>query len=223
MKRLKNKTASNWDESIYISESSYYNIEYYGVVEAEFEACYFENVLFYWNILSEIDFKNCTFVDCTFSGVAFLDCMFIKCHFKNCEFNQSNVGTECSSKGSLLIASKMDEKSSKNNPLTLYVDDTLELLTKSLKNELYKTFTMQRPELAVDVRGHCLACAETQETHETLLDLKQVTVNHFQLCYMTVESLSEDAFLYYMPRLLEFLLLGEENGWSSFISFFYLN
>ena len=83
--------------------------------------------------------------------------------------------------------------------------------TKQFIKKLYKTFVLnQRPEMAVDVIGHCLSCAETQETHDNLPNLKSVTIDDFRLCRMSIESLSESAFLYYMPKLLEKALTGEK-------------
>ena len=61
-----------------------------------------------------------------------------------------------------------------------------------------------------------MACNETQEAHDKLPNLKSVTIDDFRLCYMSIESLSESAFLYYMPKLLEKAITGEERtkGWS---------
>lgn len=80
----------------------------------------------------------------------------------------------------------------------------------NLLNECYKAFTCQRPTLAVDDATHCLSCDETQKAHSKLPLLKNAVANDFRLCYMDMETLTENALMYYMPKLLEFLLKNEE-------------
>jgi len=205
----------NWAEDK-IKSKNYKNIEYYGAIETEFEDCTFENASFYWNIITETKFINCTFENCTFAGVSFYECDFVKCFFKNCKFTKSNVGTLCSAKNAFATDCYIDKQSLIDNPLTIQKNEDRNLLTTKYKNELYQTFETARPKLAVDDPKHCLSCEETQETHENIFNLKSLTVDHFNVCYMSISSLTGDAFKYYLPRLLELLLIGKDNKWDSF-------
>jgi len=82
---------------------------------------------------------------------------------------------------------------------------------KQFIKQLYKTFALnQRPEMAVDDPMHCLSCEETQETHSNLSKLKNVVVNDFRICYISIGSLNENAFIYYLPKLLELALQEDE-------------
>ena len=207
----------NWSEYDYITSCNYKDIEYYGSINMDFEDCRFNNVLFYWNIFNVIDFKNCTFENCTFAGVSFDSSSFIKCVIKKCTFTKGKIGLHCTSDNSYLVDCDLDQQSLKNNPLIIYKEVCL---LKEIKKELYITFKTTRPKLAVDDHTHCLSCNETQETHEKIKELKDATVDDFQLCYMAIESFSEEAFMYYMPKLLELLLIGKENNWGIFKIFF---
>ena len=204
----------NWQEYSFIKDKTYNNLEYYGAIEAEFENCTFNSVLFYWNLIDGILFKNCRFENCTFAGVTFIDTEFVKCNFQNCNFTKGKIGSHCTNENSFAVDCIMDEKSFNNNPLSIH--KTTQLLTQSLKRRLYKTFHYSRPVVAVDEPKHCLSCDETQETHQKIVDLKQLNVAHFNICYMSVETFSEEAFKYYMPKLLELLLSGKENEWGYF-------
>jgi len=207
--------SSNWSEGGYNLSCAYKNIEFYGSIETEFKDCTFDNILFYWCHFNSINFTDCTFVNCTFAGVTFDDCCLVKCFLNKCTFAKDNVGSHCTANEAYTVDCIIDEQSSINNPLILH--KTTELLTQALTIKLYLTFKEKRPTLAVDNPRHCLSCDETQETHEKLPDLKGLSVEHFNVCFMSVESFSEDAFLYYMPKLLELALIGEDNEWDSFM------
>ena len=213
---MNKKTKINWQEYSYIENQSYKNIQHYGGIEAEFEGCTFLNVTFYWCHFNGIDFKNSTFENCTFMGSDFDETNFVKCFFQKCTFTKGNIGSHCKADKSYAIDCHIDEKSLKNNPLTIQLSKDTLLLTPKLKKQLYKTFKNDRPKQAVDEPKHCLSCDETQITHEKITDLKQLNVDHFNICYMSVETFSEDALLYYMPKLLELLLLGKENKWDNY-------
>jgi len=201
----------DWQEDNYIEDHSYKDVEYYGALESEFHTCTFLNTFFYWNLFNITEFKNCTF-----AGVTFNETVFFKCTFLNCTFTKGNIGSHCTADNSYAVDCFIDEQSLKKNPLTIQLlKDTL-LLTPKLKKEIFKTFKSSRPELAVDEPKHCLSCDETQETHEKIANLKHLNVDHFNICFMSVETCSEEAFLYYMPKLFELFLLGKENEWDSF-------
>lgn len=205
-----------WKEYNYISKQSYKDIEQYEIVKADFEKCTFHQVSFYWNEFHCVDLKECIFVNCTFAGVSFVDSTFVKCTFYNCEFVKSKKGNYPTSEDSYAIDCIIDESSSQNNPLSIQQAKDEVLLTPEIKQLLYSTFVERRPDLAVDKPGHCLSCEETQETHEKIIKLETLTVDHFSICYMSVEAFSEKALRYYMPKLLELLLSGEENKWDSY-------
>jgi len=82
---------------------------------------------------------------------------------------------------------------------------------KQIIKKIYKAFYLsQRPNKAVDDPSHCLSCEETQEAHSNLPNIRDVTVDDFRLCNMSIECLNENAFKYYMPKLLEMALTKEK-------------
>jgi len=214
MKNIKN----NWSEYQYITECAYEDIDYYGLLEAEFENCTFKKVMFYWVHFNGIGFKNCVFENCTFAGVTFDEANFIECHLQGCSFTKSNMGSHCTAEDSYAVDCYMDVQSSKNNPLLISKNKSL--LTVKMKEKLYAAFKTSRPTLAVDEPKHCLSCDETQSRHENIPDLKELTVDDFNICDMSVETFSTEAYLYYMPKLLELAYIGKDNEWDSFMSGF---
>lgn len=93
----------------------------------------------------------------------------------------------------------------------------------NLIKRLNQVFNMNRPKLAVDDPNHCVACNETQEAHENLPLLKDVTANDFRLCFLSIEALSEEALQYYIPKLIELSIAKAEitkGGKSNFVAAF---
>ena len=85
------------------------------------------------------------------------------------------------------------------------------MIQKQFIKQLYQTFALnQRPEMAVDDPMHCLSCEETQKAHSNLPNLKLVSVDDFRVCYLSIGSLNENAFIYYLPKLLELALQEEK-------------
>lgn len=92
------------------------------------------------------------------------------------------------------------------------------MATSELIKEIYLAFGgIDRPEQGVDEPAHCLTCEETHDTYNRLTSRSSLTVNDFNICYISTESLSTNALHYLMPRLLELAIIGEENEWESFL------
>ena len=96
-----NLRTDNW------SEDCFKYCEFLGIapegehIEADFTACTFKDIDWYWGIFNIVNFVECKFINCTFRGSSFPDCRFVDCEFESCHFVRDNLNGECSFEGAV--------------------------------------------------------------------------------------------------------------------------
>lgn len=70
-----------------------------GVSDGVFLSCEFEQLEWYWGIVTLAVFVECRFKNCTFRGTGFEGSRFVECSFTNCRFLPDNLNAPCSFNG----------------------------------------------------------------------------------------------------------------------------
>lgn len=85
----------NWEEDCF-KYCEFRGINPEGLhITADFNACRFEDVDWYWGLFNIANFVECKFINCTFRGTVFAECRFVGCELDGCKFIKDNLNGEC--------------------------------------------------------------------------------------------------------------------------------